>query len=84
MMNYCQGHSSANIHYLICISPSFKRVLFIAIRDRISFSDPPTVPKFPYFVPESRSIIRQYELSDFVSLWFIDIPETWINEETNM
>ena len=31
----------------------------------LGFSDPPTVPKFPYFVPESRSIIRQYELSGF-------------------
>ena len=49
----------------------------------ISLADPPTVPKFPYFVPESRSIIRQYELSDFVTeirkFWvydIIDIPET--------
>ena len=47
------------------------------------YADPPTVPKFPYFVPESRSIIRQYELSDFVTeirkFWvydIIDIPET--------
>ena len=46
---------------------------------------------FLYFVPESRSIIRQYELSDFVTeirkFWvydIIDIPETWIHEETNM
>ena len=47
-------------------------------------TDPPTVPKFPYFVPESSSITRQYDLSDFVmeirKFWvhdIVDMPETW-------
>ena len=33
---------------------------------KINIWDFITVPKFPYFVPERRSIIRQYELFDFV------------------
>ena len=52
---------------------------------------PPTIPKFLSFAPESSSIIRQYDLSNFVmeipKFWVYDIivmPETLIYEEIDM
>ena len=67
------------------------RIRYVFHEFKIWSADLPTVPKFPYFVLESSSIIRQYDLSDFVTeirkFWVYDVKdmrEIWINEKSNM
>ena len=43
---------------------------------KLSYANPPTTPKFPYFVPESSSIINQSDLSNFVT----EIWKFWVSD----